>query len=192
MNLTEALKAKDFPYIITILFAIIGWGIVHLVDEFNKKPIVEYEVSTEKKENATEFTYKISNISDNSNFKNLTFVIKTQTDDDTILKHSVTVPAPMYNHQENNGDRSPSLVVSEANKFAYTVVEFQPDWEVDLKIEKKKSEVPKLRFYTDSSSAVLLVEKSWETCIYKNEEVIIFALILLCILFVVLYYWLIK
>jgi len=57
------LLLEKVPYLLTVLFALVGWAVVHIVDRIEKTPTIEYCVETTHGSSKNHYEYTITNIS---------------------------------------------------------------------------------------------------------------------------------
>jgi hypothetical protein len=73
-RISGALKAKEVPYLLTIAFALLGWGVTRIVDRVTSAPTVAYSCSDSS---PGDVTCAITNISHDKVFQNVRLRIST-------------------------------------------------------------------------------------------------------------------
>ena len=85
------MQRTDFPYAVTILFAMLSWGITHAVDRLTELPLVKVTQAVNEQANASHVTLQFKNITSNVNFRRLTIRILGETEQHTFSKPKTTV-----------------------------------------------------------------------------------------------------
>jgi hypothetical protein len=172
-------KTDKFPYIVGILFAIIGWGIVHITDRLTKAPLVEYNIDKLVIQDTTWLTYHIRNLTNDKSFTDNNFLIGTDGTLNKIVGDSVLVDAPIQI------DRKKDSAHKENQSFQYHLSVFQPGTILHIKIAKLGKTIPKLRY--SSLTTVWLLETTSYTRLVRNEFDILLWLTIACAGLIILY-----
>lgn len=178
------LKTEKFPYLLTILFALIGWGLTHSVDRLINSPIIEYKLKKEFSENGGKtVSYEITNISRDRLFENLEFKLLCKRGYKGKFLKAKSKPFPPMDLPEEVefGDEYVKI----------TIPEFHPDWKFILTVKMSEDFYPTLHFSSKNSATgnkpIRLLQSGFETCIIKHELQIIVGLIALWLLTIVIY-----
>lgn len=164
----DRLRLAKAPYVVTILFASIGWGVTHTVDRLLASPIIEF--TTELKPTATNKTIVVTlhNISHDKIFKKLSFTLMLPEGTGTFVSAKKVPVPPAW-----DGDIDASAEGHTAN-FLFPAL--HPGWEVRL-IAKFSGDSSPTLYLQDSETAVRLVSPSWETFLVTYELQFIIGMI---------------
>lgn len=184
--LRKILTNKEFPYLLTILFVLVGWSFTHVVNRLLQSPTLEYKIR-ESREKANSLSYEIENITRDKLFKDLTFLLLFDGPaKEKLIKADLVVLPPARISGEV---KLPPVVEAEYAKFF--VPEFHPNWRMALKVELKvglsEKEYPRLRFSTGDDKPIRLVPASFETFLVKHEFSIILILLVSWSLLIISY-----
>ncbi|HTJ11386.1 MAG TPA: hypothetical protein VL547_05160 [Dinghuibacter sp.] len=183
MRFKELLSLEKVPYLLTILFAMAGWGATHIADQLMSSPIVEYDATTSRRGDTTEVKYVVTNITEKQRFDNLSFLLVAPRQD-TFYSGAVVLPPPIV--MDN------VTAPSEVNPlyFRASLSQLEPGASIELILLKKKGDPIALRLA--SSSIVRLEPSSWDTFVIKNESDIIYGLVIAWIALIIVYFILLK
>ena len=171
---------KEFPYLLTMLFVMLGWTMNRIIDSITEAPTLEYKVILKEEEGSYICVYSLQNISNNRRFSNIIFDIEQKAHDakDSILATTI-VSYPPASTRGIEREYEPDFA-------KFIINEFQPDWRYDLKL-KLNHEPDLLISFTSEQDDILLKKASLSTFIVKNEMVISVCLILLWIILIFMY-----
>ena len=184
MSKADILRTEKFPYLLTILFALIGWGLTHSVDRLINSPIIEYKLTKEFTENRKQLvSYEITNISRDRLFQNIEFKLLHKRGSKGKLSQANSKTFPPMD--------LPEQVQFGAEYATITIPEFHPDWKFVLTVEMSEDFYPTLHFSSKNPAAgnrpIRLLRSGFETYIIKHELQIIVGLIALWLLTIVIY-----
>jgi hypothetical protein len=170
----RVVRLEKFPYLLTLLFVLLGWGLTHTVDRLLDSPLIEYTVKQEAKEGSVNIEYQITNITRDKLFKGLSFLVMLpDTPKARIVKASWAVLPPI------RLDPSAKEPDTNAMRAIYYVPQFHPNCSIRLQVLISGSVVPPLRF-SSSDTAVMLIHSSLQTFLVRNE---------ICILVILMATW---
>lgn len=98
-QIANLIKLDKIPYLLTVLFLLLGWSVSHIADRLLSAPIVEYHYDEAIKGDVKTVEYTINNISYDKLYKNLRFSILS-TPDTCIDKVEVFPVPPMLLEKE--------------------------------------------------------------------------------------------
>lgn len=177
----RALTLTNFPYLFTLLLAIVGAQLNYLIEDTLSTPLVEYTLNlVEGSENAqvlqigkeevpvTAQKYKgrILNITKSFSFKDVQLTIVFPEGKLAVFRHPVFEPVPpsaLNNWDDVVGSRG----------LEYTIAHFQPGFEYQFTFETLTSDpgiIPKP--YLQSASTVYLRERSWLTQLVRHQSTV--------------------
>lgn len=178
------LKTEKFPYLLTILFALIGWSLTHSVDRLINSPIIEYKLKKECSGNGRKLvSYEITNISRDRLFENIEFKLLCKRGcKGKFLQAKLKLPPPMDISEE---------VEMDDDYVKFSIPELHPDWKLLLTVEMSEDFNPTLHFSSKKSAndnkPIRLLRSSFETYLIKHELKIIIGLIVFWSLLIILY-----
>jgi len=178
-RLLGILQLEKMPYIVTLLFLSIGWGVTHTVDRALKSPIIE--LSTEiKGANPRRMVATVRNVSHDVSFKNLTFTFLLPEGHKFSEAFAHATP-PAW-----EGNAAPRTA---ARSATFDLPALHPEGEIRLVVAFEGKTLPELRLQS-AESAVRLVQPSFETFIVRHETTLIAGMMTLWIvaIVVVLFY----
>ena len=174
---------EKIPYLITILVALIGWGLTHTVDRVISFPIIEYNKKINSNEKGKEIEYFITNISRDTLFQNLTFEFLLKEGEYLVDHCDVEFILPMTSKERPNKGE---------DFFSITLAEFHPQWKFIIKLKTLGKAEPKFIFHTESvvetsnKQPIILHKSSLQTFLVKHEFRIIFGMIITWIIVIIL------
>jgi len=173
--------ADKVPYLVTLVFGVLGWTLVHIDDELTQSPTVEsQEVQGAsagvqplpcegKKAPDDEVVAKgfdIENLSRSTSFSSLEFVLHSR-DSDPRFQGVRLVPDPPAVLPD---EAEPETCGADYAKFQ--IPQLQPGWRFRLLVWMPKNKPdPYLTYSTDE--AVRLEPQSWETSAVRHERSIL-------------------
>ena len=165
--------AEKLPYVVTLLFAAIGWGVTHIVDRVLNSPIVEYRTEVVEGSDRTTRTFvaRLRNMSRDRAYTNLTveFLLPpSSTGKFTTGTVDAKPPAAF-------GSRPPKMAGGSAK---FDIPALFPSWEIALIANYTGDEIPELRL-EKANPAPRLVRPSLETFLVDHEVKIILGAIVL-------------
>ena len=194
MSRINILKIDKLPYLLTVLFVLIGWGLTHTVDRLLKSPIIEYKIIYKDSQDKSQLlVYEIANISRDKVFRNLQFELlltdtrkgKFKGDECTLL---ICPPMNITKEPETGDDT-----------FRFFLEEFHPNWKIGVSLKLSGDNNPTLHFSTIADDGkyrnqpVMLLQSSFETFLVKHEfGIIVILLIAWCFLILIYFYALSK
>jgi hypothetical protein len=182
MSLANVLKRENFPYLLTIMFAVVAWGITHIVDSLLKAPILEYNVAKQARGKNTTFEYSFTNISRTKQFQDLeiSFVLSSNEGLEFLQDSCKIKWIPPLKHGEP--------AVKEKDTFKFTIPQFHPNCRIKVVMTVSGKGEPTLHYKSNKPESVLLEKGSIYTFIAKNERGIIIILIGILILLMIIYF----
>jgi hypothetical protein len=192
-KISSVLKMTEFPFLLVLLFSITGWLFTKLSDKITSAPTIEYELIRESSPEfgLKQFKYRLTNLSSNKQFKNLSFLIVIPENEwgrfdiksGTLVNippaasyaDTVFINPPRFALQFTIKHLNPlnqyDLVVNYNGKISnpvFTLIDNQPDKEI-------------------SSDSLILKPASIFTFLVKNELYIYTALFIFFLLIIFLY-----
>jgi len=184
-------KIDKLPYLLTILFVLVGWGLKHSVDRLLKSPIIEYKMEKSGLKKGQLIVYEITNISRDTVFRNLQFEFLVDTEKSKFMqdKCKLTIHPPLnIQKRADKGD----------GHFKFSLEEFHPSCKVGVDLELSGDVSPTLHFSTISDSGsptsqpVMLLSSSFDTLLVKHELGIIKVLVLVWVALILVFLFAIK
>lgn len=86
------LARTEVPFLVTLLFALLGWGLSQAVDRVSKRPILKYTVDVEEDVDLRRVQVALKNIMSDVNFKNFKLQILGADPAVRFSELAVTVP----------------------------------------------------------------------------------------------------
>ena len=172
-----SIRDSEFPFLVTILFAVVGWSITHIVDRAIDAPLIMYEEQFRDAACPKVYSITVRNLSRDRNFAGLviTFIGASQKD---------RFENPMSVADFPAGD---AIEVITSGGVSFTFPALQPGWRVELSAEYLGDGRPQFRV-EESPSALELAEKGWRTWLVQNEITLLIAIAALATLVIV--FWL--
>lgn len=158
---------ERLPYVVTLLFAAIGWGVTHTVDRVLKSPIVEYRTQTRSVDAHQVYTVRLRNLSREAVYENVNFVFLLSSSRDGVFVDADIVAVP----PAWEGDKPP---LRQKHSVQFPIPALYPAWEFELRARYTGSQVPVLRM-EKSKTPFRLSPPSLETFLYDNEIPVIAA-----------------
>jgi hypothetical protein len=168
------------PYLVAVVFGVLGWTLVHIDDELTQAPTLEFEEVVDAPPGVKPLPcepaqapesdliasgFRIENLSRATSFSNLEFVLHGG-DGDPRFKGVRLVPEPPAVLPE---DTDPEV----CGRYAkFEIPQVQPGWRFRLYVWMPKSRShPYLTYSADD--AVRLERQSWETTVARHERSIL-------------------
>jgi len=191
--MAKVLSLTSFPYLFTILIAVVGAQLNYLIEHTLSTPLIEYTLNLaeesgneqvlkvrDKDIQFTRQTYKgsISNITKNQSFKDVQLTIVFPTGHLAKFENPIFEPIPpsaLDNWYDATGSRG----------LEYTITHFQPGFEYRFSFEvlTENNSIKPIP-YLQSGSTVHLRERSWITKLVRNQSSVnltIFTILLLVV-----------
>jgi hypothetical protein len=180
-NLLPVIAGDKVPYLITILFASVGWIIVHSVDRLNSSPTVTYKLVPGLQGCSPKcFTVEIRNVTTTVLLKDLVISVHLEGQDSSSkIQHADIIPVqPAW-----NGDTAPNWEAGDSADFP--IATLQPGWEFKLVTRFSGGDTPHV-YLTKSPDPIRFVEPSIDTFFLNHEAPIICVVLLIYAGFVTL------
>ncbi len=173
------LSVVENPFLLTTLFAVLGWCFTRLIDKVSMVPVLEFSVKHPTGSDANTFRYTFRNISHSESFDNLKLLIVSKSD--SIKKYDLQIPPPNFIDKNND-----SIALDRINhSFFFRLTKLNPKSEFNLiLITTGKNPVP-VRISSDGS--IRITQSNLITFLIKNEFVILGALIIIWLGLIILY-----
>lgn len=187
---------SSFPYLFTLLVAIIGAQLNYLVEHTISMPLVEYTLyRVDDSENGETLKYgkkniqltkmkysgSISNITKKQSFKNVQLTILFSKQRQAMFKNSefrAIPPSALYNYSEE----------TQVQALEYTIDHFQPGFEYQFSFDMLTKDLDvKPMLYIQSDNAIFLSKQTLATWLVRNQSAIN-VMILLILVFVIAIY----
>jgi hypothetical protein len=165
------LTQEKIPYFLTILFAILGWNLTHLVNRLEASPVIEY--SYKYNINSHDILYTVRNISINTNFKDISFYIIL---DDKKPGRCDGEPSFYIYPPLHLGSPGLKPKCVDGLYSCFHMNDFQPKSKVQLLLKTNAESSSTLRITCDDP--VYLIESSVQTFLLNNEQSLLLALII--------------
>jgi hypothetical protein len=185
------LTLRNFPYLLTIIIAIIGFQINYLIKITVETPVVEYELEkisekTMKGQTIRKLECKLTNITNNSSFKNivLNFLFPEGIEAE-ILNPDFKVIPPSALHNVDGPESLNNLIVQ------YKIDHLQPGFKYiftfTTKMKEGESYSPDI--YLQSDDTIAIKKKSFSTWLVEKQSlvnlIILATLLILLIVYMV-------
>jgi hypothetical protein len=198
---TSWLLAKDMPYALTILLAVLAWCVVHAIDTIEDSPSIEYVKMVKRRDDgAFDVAFRVNNISLKHFFRGVSFYIKAP--EGVLSKPNLTAFPPgkeVNGENPDPGDISPPAAHNRRTTCRYFVAQLQPatSWEFKAVLSDTSDPDPKLLvdFAAIGTNpevkvepvGIRLIEQGLETCLVKHKIIILFVASILWFTIVVIY-----
>jgi hypothetical protein len=165
----DSVAFEKAPYILTVLFALIGWGMKHSVDRLLGSPILAFTSEVTPAGAHQLITITLQNISHDKSFKDLKFVlIFPRTPSGKFVEASKVATPPAW-----DGDQ-PAYLSEHSVEFDFPVL--HPNWEVKLGAKFSGKVIPVFRV-SKSETPLRVIPQSLETILVRHELQIILGMI---------------
>jgi hypothetical protein len=186
----KIITLKDFPFLLTLLFGLIGYQVNNITDNILNSPSIEFDLSVRNSEKRGDEIYKsyecvITNITNNKLFKDLTINFKrTKNSSLKIYNPKMTPLPPSSQHYIDPESLDKKILI-------YTVLKLQPGDKYRLNFETKSkidsaNDHPEI--FLTSNDPVRITEKSISTWFVKNFNLINLILIIFWTILIIIYF----
>lgn len=155
------------PFLITLILAIIGWAVTHLVDRISSAPTIEFRTSTRAYTGNNIFIVQLTNLSSDHAFRNLLLQLQAPSGGKVTGLHILPVQ-PAF-----EGD-DPTHVAQSGDAW-FKFAELQPEGTFYAEATYV-GDPPKVRISLPTKSA-RIVAPSLETALVRNELAVLIGLI---------------
>jgi hypothetical protein len=162
--------SEKAPYVVTVILAVLGWSVTHVVDRVTGNPILEYRVESES---AGREAVTIQNVTRDHTFRNLTLVFTAD------IAGSITSVSVIPFEPAFEGDE-PWLIHGRTAQFTFP--QLQPGWKFQIKLGYTGTQRPRLRFELREGT-LRATEWSLETFFLANEVCILLLILVAWVLF---------
>ncbi len=178
------------PFLVTLIFGILAWGVTHIVDRVTAAPTIEYrEALSPLRGPAAEvrkIEVRLHNLSSNDTYYNTTFILSRRTGSATRFltnledkQHTPDVVAeePAWFGETSTTKRS---IDPSDDHIDFIVPQIPPDGRIRIIAFFTGDGVPLFRakLNADDKSTMRLVPPSIETFLVRNETLLILAAML--------------
>jgi hypothetical protein len=167
------------PWFFSLILAVIGWTITHIVDRVNETPALEYKISNEISSNFNNVEIEITNITRSTAFQNIIIVLQDvgdirnycgyeakKIDEEFCPKITPVQPA-------EDGKEAPSV---DERSVSFNIPRIMPGSVYRIKSPYVKTETPKIRI-SSNISTIKMTSRNIETVFAKNEIDILLILL---------------
>lgn len=188
------LRIRELPYIIAILFTMLGWTFSEISAILTKHPTIEYQFSNHiNKKGQMYFSYTLTNLTRDKAFSGLLFQLELDTADYAYCqldsgKIIAKSPAPRDGYQRINDKLK--------NHINFSLKRFYPQTQYKLIVyysmmNTKDSEVRPFFSYTNdnSSELVILKEASIFTYLVKHDLWVYLILFIFLVILISMYFF---
>lgn len=186
--MNKIFTAENSPFLLTMIFGLLGYQLNVLVKEVTESPAIEYRFETIEKRDSLNKIFRniectITNITSQKSFKNLTInFLFDEFSSDQIFNPDVTVVTPSSLHNIDFDELDSIIVEFRINKL-------QPTFQYKLRFSTISSvgneEFPLLFLTTEDT--VRIIEGNTQTFVTKNITTINLSLIVFWILLASVY-----
>jgi len=178
-QLISVFKLDKIPYLLTVLFLLLGWSVSHIADRLLSAPIVEYSYKESIHGDIDNVEYTINNISYDKLYKKIIFSILpsagTNINIDTVEVKPVP-PMVLENEPQFTNDC-----------INIEIPEFHPGTSIKILFELPKGSKHNLHFSSDNT-AIKLVKSCLMTLVVKHELTILLAMVALWLILIITYF----
>lgn len=196
------LNVKQFPYLFTILVALIGWTVNHISNNILSSKVLEYDMSFSNKVSGIDkykrynnldlqlMKCKLTNLSNDHLFENihLSFVIDNNNEYDKMYFSTLVAIKPLF-YKETEPDTIDGKITH------FDIEALHPRSSAIISIYYKSSKQPCILLEVHQKAKrnvdkpILLLEANYETRILKNENTIFFVLLIIWFILISLYFY---
>lgn len=170
MRIKTVVSTTQFSAIVSVLLAMSGWSVTHVVDRVLASPTAEYSISpTKNADGSTRIEVAFANLSMDKEFKRVTIFLVRQDETLKFGKFEVKPRAPFYVKPE---DSKPSVT---PDSVKVEIGSWPPKAEWVLVGSYTGDGHPVVQ-YQSPEGPVVLTERSAETSIVRNELCILISL----------------
>ena len=176
--------SDKFPYLLSILFALLGWSCLHVTDRMLSKPILEYSVDSARNGNSSQYEYLFENLSPDKIYDSvrLSFILSNPSRGDFITFFEIySVTGYIF---------SPNRKIQFRENAECVLIKYQPGFKVKVVCKVEGNTFPIIRYY--ASTPLFIIKKGFETFIVKNETTIFFTLITIWVILITIYLFTVK
>lgn len=187
-RIREILRAKELPYILTILFALVGWTFSQISGILTKYSTIEYRFEDHKEHHY--FSYRLTNLSRDKSFKDLNIHVELDTTDYDLCELDsgqilAISPAPRDGFRKNNDKVK--------NHINFTLKRMYPQTEYILvayytRHGNEKEVMPFFSYTNDDNETLILKKASVFTFLVKNELWVYTGLFIFLLILIFLYF----
>jgi hypothetical protein len=163
----RVIAQEKAPYLITILFASIGWGVTYTVGRIVDSPTIEYVTQSAD----GRYQVDLRNVTRKQIFPSLKVSIHLNGNQAIITKSNMSADPPGWPGRE-------PVQQGEHNTVDYTITSLQPGWIVHLWVEYTGKAQPSFHL-VDSQGAIRLVPRSMETLVVEHELALLLTVMVL-------------
>lgn len=167
------------PYIVTILFGSLGWGLTHATDRVLNSPMIEYAIEPGSEASERNIRVTLENISHTEAFRSLEFALLAPSGATFKDGSAITVPTqPAWEGE--------IAARAETRSAIFPVSQLHPGWRLELRAALIGPGTPRLVLrQSGPSQAIRLVPASLETWIARNELVLTLVMVGLWMILIV-------
>ena len=169
------MSSDKAPFFVTLVLAIIGWAVAHIVDRVVTAPTIEFRTSTLHQDGQKILGVTLTNLTADKTFRGLRLVLVSPPGG-TIQLMEVFPVEPAFEGDEPATVESNSVRSSASFRFA----EIQPEGSLEARASYR-GQMPRIRITLDSGTA-RLVRPSIETWLARHEFGVFCGLVLLGVL----------
>jgi hypothetical protein len=176
-NFLTVIAGEKVPYLVTILFASMGWLITHSVDQIDKSPTVTFEASTKAVGSKYLYTVDLHNVTRTVRVKDLKFGVQIEGKACNVDRAEIKSLPPA------SSGNSPATW--SGCSAAFSIDNLEPNNLFQLSTEYSGEGSP--RFYLASASgSIRLITPSLESYFSEHDIPIMVAILVIYLVFIVL------
>lgn len=184
---------KEFPFILTLLFGLLGYHINEITKSILSSPSIEYDFKVTESKNINDTAYKsyeyvITNITTDKSFNNLTINFESKNNSQKIFNPATIAIEPSSLHFITPESLDKRLLV-------YEILTFQPGDKYKLtfqSISQLKDVDSNPSLYLTSTNTVRIIRTSFITWLVKNYIIVNTILLTTWIMLILLYLFKLK
>jgi len=183
------LRLNEFPYLLTIIFTLLGWTFTKISDKITKLPTIEYALDqSENKLHKSILTFSLINLTDDKQFKNVGIRIEIDSlDYESKIEKGVLIAIPPASRWTDE-----PFITSMKNEIQFKIPVFNPGCEYQLQVFCEgtiRDPVPSIFYFDENQTeSVILKKSSFFTFIVKNDLTIYLALFVTLCALILLYF----
>ena len=172
-SLFGSLRASDkAPYLLTVLFGLLGWGVTHVIDRVLKSPTLEYRCATHDALPRRALSCLVRNVSEDRVFADLIFVIRIPDGSPGRVEDPRIVwEAPAYPPGDNPVPRA------SGGDAEYVLAALNPGAAVVLTAVLNRETNYSLHLRGNKDAPVRFIRAVFETFLVGNETRLVVALV---------------
>lgn len=186
----KLITLNDFPFLLTLLFGLVGYQINNITNNILSSPSVEYDLTLinshiQNHKVVQSYECVVTNITNDKLFKDLTINFISEKGSKLKIFNPKIIPLPPSSqHYSTPFSLDKQLLV-------YTILKLQPGDRYKLTFEGKNNkdfpkELPSI--YLTSDNAVKIIDKSIATWFVKKFNLINLSLIVIWTILILLYF----